>query len=321
MMRSWVVDAFETPIRLGTAPKPAPEAGEILIDVEATGLNFADLLMIKGTYQETPQPPFAPGLEVAGKVADIGADVSGFTLGQPVAAYTGRDGLSEYVSTDTSRCLPLPESMDMVSAAGFQIAYGTSHLALTRRARIAAGERLAVLGAAGGVGLTAVEIGKALGAHVIAVARGNARLETARRAGADILIDTDTTQDLRTALKAAGPFDVIFDAVGGEIADAALRATAPEARHILIGFASSDLPRLKPNHLLVKNVDVLGVNWGGYLKFAPEALRDSLAELTRWHGAGRIHPHISKTFSFDKADNALAYLESRQATGKIVVTQ
>lgn len=320
-MKAWVVESFEAPLNYTRIEKPEVGPGLVLLDIRATGLNFADLLMIKGTYQETPTPPFSPGLEVAGTIKAVGPGVKGLEVGQRVAAYAGSGGLAEYLVTEAQRCLPLPDSMDDVTAAGFQIAYGTSHLALTRRARLKPGERLAVLGAAGGVGLTAVEIGKAVGAEVVAVARGAERLEVARRAGAEVLIDSATNKDMVAALKEAGPFDVIYDAIGGEIGEAALRATAPEARYLLIGFASGDLPRLRPNHLLVKNTDVMGLYWGGYLAFAPEVLRESLAELVEWHSAGRIRPHVSHQIPFAETEAALELLRSRKATGKIVVTQ
>ncbi len=319
-MRAWVIEAFDTPLKLLEVERPAPADKDVLIRVAATGLTFADLLMMKGTYQETPDLPFTPGLEVAGTIATVGENVRGFEPGQRVAAFAGRGGLAEYVVVNASRCLPLTGTMDDVKAAGFQIAYGTSHLALTRRARLQPGETLAVLGAAGGVGLTAVEIGKALSARVIAVARGRDRLAIAGAAGADVLIDSETTDDMRRALKEAGPLDVIYDAVGGPTGEAALRATAPEARYLIIGFASGDLPRLRPNHLLVKNTDVIGVYWGGYLNFAPDVLRDSLTELVAWHDAGRIKPHVSHTFPLAEADAALDLLQSRKATGKIVIT-
>ena len=321
IMRSWLVNTLDTPVALGLVEKPSAGPNEVIIRVKATGLNFADLLMIKGTYQETPETPFSPGLEIAGEIIDLGAQVTSLRVGQRVAAYTGRGGLSEFVATAAERCVPLPDQMDEVTAAGFQIAYGTSHLALKRRARLKAGETLAVLGAAGGVGLTAVEIGKAMGAYVIAVARGRDRLEVARAAGADVLIDTDDTEDMRASLKEAGPLNVIYDAVGGDIGEASLRATAPEARYLIIGFASGDLPQLRPNHLLVKNTDVMGIYWGSYFDFAPEIFRESLSELFDWYCDGRIRPHVSHEIPFDDADQALELLRSRRATGKIVVTQ
>ena len=300
-----------------TVPPPGPE--EIRVKVSACGLNFADLLMIKGTYQDTPPLPFVPGLEVAGTILSVGEAVQGFALGDRVSAYCGAGGLAEEVNVHASRCRTVPENMSDDVAAGFQIAYGTSHLALTRRARLQAHETLVVLGAAGGVGLTAVEIGKALGARVIGVARGAEKLNIARAAGADETPDAGT-DDLRGALKALGGADVIYDAVGGDLGEAALRALKPEGRFLAIGFASGTVPKPKLNHLLVKNIDVIGFYWGGYLSFAPQALNDSLAELMAWHRDGRISPHISHKLPFDQALEALDLLKTRQATGKVVVT-
>ncbi len=302
-------------------PIPTPVAGQVRLRVAATALNFADTLMIDGRYQDMPPFPLVPGMEVAGIVDDVGRGVSGIVPGARVAAQCGHGGLAEYVVVDATAILPLPDAIDDTVGAAFQIAYGTSHLALARRGRLAKGETLAVLGAAGGVGLTAVEIGKALGARVIAVARDENRLSVAETAGADALIDSSATADLRAALKSAGPPDVIFDAVGGMEGEQALRSLRPEGRYLLIGFASGDLPMLRPNHLLVKNIDVIGVNWGGYPSFEPRARADCLKTLVTWYCEGRIRPHIGKVLPLDRAAEALEILRNRQATGKIVVTQ
>ncbi len=191
-------------------------------------------------------------------------------------------------------------------------------IALNRRARLTSGETLVVLGAAGGAGLAAVEVGKAMGAKVIAVARGADRLDIARQSGADVLIES-AAETLQSELKSHAPFDVVYDAVGGDIGTATARHLKPEGRHLLIGFASGDLPTLKPNHLLVKNIDVIGFNVSAYPTLNPAALTDSLATLLQWHGQGLIHPHIGHHFRLDQAAEALDLLKSRQATGKIVI--
>lgn len=298
---------------------PPPNPDELRVKVSACGLNFADTLLIDGTYQDTPPFPFVPGLEICGIVQAIGADVTGFQLGDRISAYCGAGGLAEATNVAANRCRHVPDGMQDAVAAGFQIAYGTSHLALTRRARLQPGETLVVLGAAGGVGLTAVEIGKALGARVIAVARGAKKRAIATAAGADETLDA-TTEDLRGALKALGSADVVYDAVGGDPGEAALRALRPEGRFLVIGFASGSVPRPKLNHLMVKNIDVIGLYWGAYLTFAPDALMGSLAELMEWHTAGRIAPHISHVLPFDQALDGLDLLKSRKATGKVVIT-
>ena len=214
--------------------------------------------------------------------------------------------------------LPLPDSLSFAEAAGFQIAYGTSHLALAHKARLQPGETLLVLGAAGGVGLTAVEIGHQMGARVIACARGAEKLALARAAGADEVIDSDTP-DLKSALRALGGVDVVYDPVGGPAFDAALRATKPDGRLLAIGFASGTVPQVPANLLLVKNLTVIGFWWGGYLAFAPQVLRDSLATLLDWQAAGRIKPHISNLLPFEAFPQGLDLLRSRAATGKVVI--
>jgi NADPH2:quinone reductase len=208
--------------------------------------------------------------------------------------------------------------MSITTGAGFLVAYGTSHLALAHRAKLQAGETLLVLGASGGIGLTAVEIGKRMGATVIACARGADKLAIAAKAGADHLIDSDT-DDLRKLVKSLGGADVVYDPVGGDLFKAALRACNPEARIIPLGFASGEVPKIAANILLVKNISVIGYYWGGYLKFAPKILQDSLKTLLGWYKTGQLHPHISHILPLDRANEALDLLKTRKSTGKVVV--
>ena len=250
---------------------PRVGAGDVKVKTLACGLNFADLLMIKGEYQDTPPLPFVPGMELCGEIVEIGQDVTTFSKGDRITAFCQSGGLASETVVSAARCVKVPQGMPDAVAAGFQITYGTSHLALTRRARLSKGETLLVLGAAGGVGLTAVEIGKCLGARVIAVARGAEKLEIAAQAGADEVIDAADV-DLSSTFKSLGPVHVVYDAVGGEMGQAALRALAPEGRYLAIGFASGKVPDVKLNHLLVKNIDVIGFYWGGYLTFNADAL-------------------------------------------------
>lgn len=317
-MRALRLTAHGTNPALVELPAPVPAAGEALVRIAAAGLNFADLLMIRGQYQDMPPLPFTPGMELAGTVEALGPGTDGPPPGTRVAVFAGQGALAEYGAFPAARCLPIPDSMPFEIAAGFQIAYGTSHLALDRRARLAPGETLVVMGAGGGVGLTAVEIGALMGARVIACARGAKKLMAAQTAGAHVLVDTDTT-DLREAVRAEGGADVVFDTVGGPGFRAALRAMKPEGRVLLIGFASGDLPEIAANHLLVKNVSVIGVYWGGYLRFRPEALADSLATLMGWYAAGRLRPHPGLVLPLDRAAEGLEMLRSRQATGKVVI--
>ncbi|MFP7673657.1 NADPH:quinone oxidoreductase family protein [Marivita sp. S0852] len=297
---------------------PNPAAGEITVRIHACGLNFADLLMAKGTYQDTPRLPFTLGMEVAGVVEETGADVAGLAVGDRVAVFGGQGGLAEYGCFDARRAVRLPDAMPMTDAAAFQIAYGTSHLALDHRARLQPGETLLVLGAAGGVGLTAVEIGKLMGATVVACARGADKLAAASAAGADHLIDAKT-EDIRTTVKALGGADVVYDPVGGTQFEDAFRACKPEARLLPIGFASGTVPQIKSNHLLVKNLSVLGVYWGGYLQFRPDIVTDSLKTLLDWYQAGKVKPHVSRTLPFDQVADGLELLRSRKSTGKVVI--
>ncbi|MEO0702611.1 MAG: NADPH:quinone oxidoreductase family protein [Pseudomonadota bacterium] len=298
---------------------PEVKAGEVRLRVRACGLNFADLLLVNGTYQDQPEPPFTLGMEIAGEVEALGEDVDGLAIGERVAAFTGHGGLAEYAVAPANRCIPLPNAMTFDQAAAFQIAYGTSHLALDYKAHLKSGETLLVLGAAGGVGLTAVELGKRMGARVIACARGADKLRVAQEAGADHLIDSDT-DDLKAAVKELGGADVVYDPVGGDLFRAALSATRPDGRILLIGFASGTVPEIKPNHLLVKNVTVIGFWWGGYLNFASGSLTDSLRTLFAWFDEGGLRPHISHTLPLNRAAEGLELLRSRQATGKVVVT-
>lgn len=317
-MRAWQVTERGAPPQLCDISIPSPGAGEVRVAIRACGLNFADLLMIEGKYQERPALPFILGMEVAGTVTECGPG-AGLPIGSRVAVFAGQGGLAEEGCFPAARCVPIPDGMSFETAAGFQIAYGTSHLALTHRARLQPGEALLVLGAAGGVGLTAVEIGKRMGARVIASARGAERLAVARAAGADVLIDSDAG-DLRERVKALGGADVVYDAVGGPAFGEALRATRPDGRMLVIGFASGEVPPVPANVILVKNVSVLGFYWGGYLGFAPHLLRESLATLFAWQADGGLRPHVSHVLPFESVPEGLALLRNRAATGKIVVS-
>ncbi|MEE9428772.1 MAG: NADPH:quinone oxidoreductase family protein [Paracoccaceae bacterium] len=298
---------------------PSPKPGDVLVEIHACGLNFADLLMVKGQYQETPETPFTLGMEVSGVVAGLGDGVTKLAVGDRVAVFAGHGGLAEFGSFPAERCILLPNNMPFKDAAAFQVAYGTSHLALHHRAKITAKDTVLVLGASGGVGLTAIEIAKLAGARVIAVARGEKKLEFAKAAGADLLLNSETA-DIRAEVKALGGADIVYDPVGGEQFKAALRACNPEARVITIGFASGEVPQIPANIILVKNITVIGFYWGGYLAFNPKVLADSQRSLFKWYEQGKLRPHISREFPLGQADKALDYLRSRKSVGKIVVT-
>ena len=317
MLTLQVHDHSQEPIFVNI-PSPEVGADQILIRTAACALNFADLLMISGTYQETPTLPFTLGMEVAGDVAAVGSKVTNFKVGDRAAAFAGSGGLAELCAVDTSRCLKILNNLSFETAASALISYGTSHLALTHRAKIKPGETLLVLGAAGGVGLTAVEIGTALGARVIAVARGQNKLEVCRARGAEITIDS-SSEDMVSIIKELGGVDVVYDPVGGDPFIAALKCCKPEARYLTIGFASGNIPQIKANHLLVKNVDVMGFYWGGYLNFAPDMLSKSLTQAMEMIAKGLLKPHISAVYDFDRILVALDHLKDRKSTGKLVI--
>jgi len=319
MMRAFVLTSTEIPPALTELPLPEPAPGEIRVKIHACGLNFADLLLTRGQYQERPPLPFVLGMEVAGEVDALGEGVEGLRPGQRVAAFAAMGGLAEFGCYPAAGCLPIPDAMSFEHAASFMVAYGTSHVALDHRARLQPGETLLVLGAAGGVGLTAVEIGHRMGARVVAVARGADKLRIAQQAGAEVLIDSDDT-DLRTAFKALGGVDVVYDAVGEPAASAALRALRPEGRYLVIGFAGGQVPQFPANLLLVKNIDVIGLYWGGFAAFRPQVITDSLRTLMGWYARGQLHPHVSHTLPLSRAAEGMELIRSRKSTGKVVIT-
>jgi NADPH2:quinone reductase len=320
-MRAFQLHDYDSIPRLEQVDLPEPAAGELRIRVAACGLNFADLLMMQGKYQEKVAPPYTVGMEYAGTVDALGADVTGFQPGDRVAVFTGRGGLADYAVCNADLCARMPDAMPFADAAAFLVAYGTSHLALAHRAHLQSGETLVVLGAAGGVGLTAVEIGARLGARVIAVARGADKLAVARLAGAEICLDSgEPGFDLRAELKSLGGAHVIYDAIGEPLATAAMRALHPEGRFLAIGFAGGTPPAFAANILLVKNLSVIGLYWGAYMKFAPKIMSGSIQTLFGWYESGMLRPHISHILPLEHALDGLDLLRKRKSTGKIVIT-
>jgi NADPH2:quinone reductase len=318
-MRAMQVTEYGQPLSLREIDKPTPAKGEVLLEIHAVGMNFGDTLLIKGTYQEKPTLPFTLGMEICGTVIGLGDGVDSLREGQRVAVYGGSGGLAEYGCFAAEICVPIPDQMTETDAAAFLIAYGTSHVALDYKAHLQPGERLLVLGASGGVGLTAVELGKLMGAEVIACARGADKLAVAKKAGADHLIDSET-DDIRARVKELGGADVVYDPIGGDQFKAALRACNPEARLIPLGFASGEVPQIPANIILVKNLTVIGLYWGGYARVNPKVLTDSFRQLFDWYGQGRLQPHVSHVLPLARANEALDLLRSRKSTGKVVVT-
>lgn len=315
-MQAMRVEALGAPLVLAKVPRPEPGPGEVRLRVRACGLNFADTLMLAGRYQEKPPLPFSPGLEVCGTVEALGPGVPPPLLGRRVACLVGHGGLAEQVIAPAVGCVVPPEAMPDAEVAGFLVAYGTSHLALAWLAKLRPGETLLVLGASGGVGLTAVEIGHLMGARVIASARDAARGAVARQAGADhVLGDTD----LKDAVRALGGADVVYDPVGGEAFDAALRATKPGGRLLPIGFASGAVPQIPANLLLVKDLTAIGFYFGAFVRDHPRRLAASLETLFGWYRLGRLRPHVSTIVPLAEANAGLDLLRTRAATGKVVV--
>ncbi len=317
-MKAYRVTAAGERPTLVELPAPTPGPGEVAVEIAACGLNFADLLMVEGTYQDTPPAPFTLGIELAGTVTALGEGVTGLAPGDRIGVFGGRGGLAEAGCFPADRCLKIPDAMPFHIAAAFLVAYGTSHLALVHRARLAPGERLVVTGAAGGVGLTAVELGAKLGAEVVAIARSADKLEVAAKAGATHLIEA-TSDDIRGQLKALGGLDVLYDTVGDPLFAECFRAARPEARLLAIGFAGGKVPQIKANHLLVKNLTVMGLYWGGYMGFAPEVLTGSLSELMTLWETGGLDPHVSHRLPLEEIDDAMELIRTRRSTGKVVV--
>jgi NADPH2:quinone reductase len=302
-------------------PSPAMDKDQVRVRIEACGVNFPDTLIIENKYQFKPALPFSPGGEAAGVIVEVGSSVEDWKIGDRVIVMCGWGGFVEEMVLDPSRLMRTPEGMDSVTAAGFTMTYGTSHHALKDRADLRPGETLLVLGAAGGVGLAAVEIGKAMGARVLAAASSDEKLEVCRRYGADACINT-TTENLKDRVReltgGAGA-DVIYDPVGGDLFDAAFRTIAWEGRYLVVGFAAGRIPQLPMNLVLLKGCQVVGVFWGSFTAREPERNRRNLAELAEWCARGTLKPLVSATYPFEEAGKALRSMLDRKVTGKVVL--
>ncbi len=317
-MRASIAMGDGSPLVTGELPEPSPAPGEIVIEVEACGMNFADGLIRDGKYQVKPTPPFAPGAEVAGRVIALGEGAPAALCGKRVLAMVGNGGMAERATAPARACAEIPDSMTCADAAALPVAYCTSHMALDYKAGLKAGERLLVFGAAGGVGLAAVEIGALMGAEVIACARGLDKLELAKSRGAAHLFDSES-ETLVEDLKAMGGVDVVYDPVGGSAWQAGMRAARFEARLIPIGFASGDVPQIPANILLVKNLDVIGLNLGAYTQRKPEPLAQSLAQILAWAVAGKLTPHVDEIIPLDGAQAAVERIRARRVKGKLII--
>jgi NADPH2:quinone reductase len=314
---------FGTPddLVLSDIAEPVAGPGEVVAKVAAVGLNFFDTLIIAGKYQKKPPFPFSPGGEFSGVVESVGAGVVDFTPGDRVIGYITHGAARERAAVPAGKLVKLTAALDLDRAAGLTITYGTSYHALKDRAQLKPGETLAVLGASGGAGLAAVELGKLMGARVIACASSDDKLAFARAHGADEVVNYDK-EDLKDALKRLGGehgVDVIFDPVGGRYSEAALRTIAWEGRHLVVGFAAGEIPKLPLNLTLLKGCDVLGVYWGEWVKREPENYRSSLDQLAHWCAEGRISGHIHAAYPLAETAQALKALSERKAKGKVIV--
>ncbi len=327
-MLSTQVGGPET-LELAELPDPRPGPGEVVIAVKACGVNYPDSLIIEDRYQFKPARPFAPGGEVAGVVEAVGAGVTAFTPGDRVIGSLGWGGMAEKAAVPAARCTPMPPNMPFDEASALVLAYGTSIHAIKDRAKLKAGETMLVLGAAGGVGLSAVELGKAFGARVIAAASSQEKVDLARRHGADAGVvypagpfDKDGARALADLFKRAcgeAGADVIYDPVGGDYSEAALRAIAWEGRFLVVGFPAG-IPRLPLNLTLLKGCQVVGVFWGDFARRDPDANAANIAELMQLYAKGAIKPLVSERYPLPRAGEAIARLSGRQAVGKLVVT-
>ena len=323
-MKAVLCKQFGPPESLVVEELPSPSAGpgEVVVRVRAASLNFPDVLIIQNKYQFKPPLPFSPGSEMAGEVKAVGEGVKGYKPGDRVIAFTTYGAFAEEVKVEAGRLVPMPEGMDFESAAAFLLTYGTSDHALRDRAQLKAGETLLVLGAAGGVGLAAIEIGKALGARVIACASSADKLEVCRAHGADELVDY-AREDLRERIKvltAGKGVDVVYDAVGGPYSEPALRSCAWRGRFLVVGFAAGDIPKIPLNLALLKGCSIVGVFWGDFARREPKAFAESIAQLGAWFRAGKLRPHVSQTFPLAQAVDALKLMAGRKVKGKVVLT-
>ncbi len=308
-------------LQMAELPLPMPAKGEVRIRVAAAGVNFPDALIIQKKYQVQPPLPFVPGTEVAGTVDAVGEGITRLKVGQPVVAFVGIGGFADYVCAHEAQVAPLPPGVDMAVAAGFTLTYATSQHALAERGQLKSGETLLVLGAGGGVGLAAVELGKLAGARVIAAASSSEKLDAARRLGADHLIDYSTS-DLRDAVKSATEgrgVDVVYDPVGGAYTAAALRSLAWRGRLLVVGFAGGDIAQIPANLLLLKEVSAVGVYWGEFAKRDPAGNRGLMAQLFGWLAEGRLRPLVSRQYPLAETSLALQDLLARRAIGKLVI--
>jgi NADPH2:quinone reductase len=300
---------------------PSPKKGELLISVKACSVNFPDTLIIQGKYQFRPEFPFSPGSDVAGIIEEVGEDVKHFKVGDEVVGFIPFGGFAEKALVKAKDCFPKPKGMSMVNASAFLLAYGTSYHALKDRANLQKGETILILGASGGVGLTALELAKLMGAKVIAAASNQEKLDLCKQFGADEVINytEESLKDRVKELTNGKGVDVIYDPVGGHFSELALRAIAWKGRHLVIGFANGEIPKIPINLTLLKGASIVGVFWGAFAQKEPKESLENIKQLLTWFAKGELKPHIDKTYSLKNAANALEDMMERKTKGKIVI--
>jgi NADPH2:quinone reductase len=322
-MKALLCTRYGTPddLEIADLPDPVPGPGEALVRVKAAALNFFDTLIIAGKYQHKPPFPFSPGAEFAGEVERVGAGVAGFSPGDRVIGNIGWGAAREKVVAEASQLVALPAGLDFERAAGLSVTYGTTMYALNDRAKLKAGETLAVLGAAGGTGLAAIEVGKLMGARVIACASSEEKLAFARRHGADDCVNY-ATADLKEALRLLTDgkgVDVVYDPIGGAQGEAALRGMDWGGRYLVIGFAAGDMPKLPLNLVLLRSYDVLGVYWGAWTQRHPQGHRANMAQILEWCAQGRLSSHVHAVYPLSEATTALKDIAARKVMGKAIL--
>lgn len=324
-MRAIVCNEFASPegLTVSELPSPTPKPNEVLVTIKATGLGYVDALTVAGLYQIKPKLPFVPGNEISGVIAQIGSEVTNLEVGQRISAMPSYGGLAEQVCIPASKCLVIPDALSHAGAAGFQVNYCTAYHGLLYCGKLQANETILILGAAGGVGVAAIDVAKAIGATVIAAASTQEKRDMCLALGADHVLDysKEGWRDDLKALLSGSPLDVVYDPVGGDFSEPALRSLGPDGRFLVVGFAGGGIPKVPLNLMLLKRCSIVGVNWGGYVAANPAEAAPVMKSLMDWIKAGKLSPQAGQSFPLDATGDALMKMLNREALGKIVITQ
>lgn len=324
-MRAVICKEFNSPdqLTLGELEDPTPKSNEVLVSIKATGLGYVDALTVAGLYQIKPKLPFVPGNEISGVVTSVGSEVRSLTVGQRILAMPSSGGLAEMVCIPEDKCIAIPDALSHEGAAGFQVNYCTAYHGLLYCGNLKAKETLLILGAAGGVGVAAIDVAKAIGATVIAAASTEEKRQSCLDLGADHVLDyskEDWRADLKELLNGK-PLDVVYDPVGGDYSNPALRSLGADGRFLVVGFAGGSIASIPLNLTLLKRCSIVGVNWGGYITTNPTEAVPVMRELMKWIEEGKLHPAAGQSFSLENAGEAMMKMLNREALGKIVITQ